>query len=459
MRKDFLGGVVEGFYGQAWTTDQRMRLFDQIAPWGLNAYLYAPKDDLKHRAIWRESYSESELSSLAALVKACDDREIAFIYGLSPGLDIRFADPSELAAIKRRFAQMIESGVRHFALLFDDLPGALSAGDLEHFDSVAAAQSAIVISVFQWLREQYDDSRFLFCPTPYCDRMQSWELGGTDYLQTIGELLPPDVDVLWTGPEIVSKEISVESIKQLTLRIKRPPILWDNLHANDYDLRRLYCGPYSGRSAELLSNLRGILLNPNNEFPINFAPLFTLADFLRNPETYDPRNSFLAAIAQWHADFETVGDDLPLEELVMLAECYYLPYCEGPKAEKMKSVADHLIRQPVQQWGDAFPTWVEFQDSIERLFVALTRLKNRDLFHAWSRRVWELNEELQLIGEFLRRKKTSECQTEGMLCETHLPGTYRGGMVAELQQKLLMDDQGRFYTCPDSNRMTTPNVD
>jgi hypothetical protein len=118
-----------------------------------------------------------------------------------------------------------------------------------------------------------------------------------------------------------------------------------------------------------------------------------------------------------------------------------------------------LIRQPVQQWGDAFPTWVEFQDSIERLFVALTRLKNRDLFHAWSRRVWELNEELQLIGEFLRRKKTSECQTEGMLCETHLPGTYRGGMVAELQQKLSMDDQGRFYTCPDVNRMTTPNVD
>lgn len=28
--------------------------------WGLNTYLYAPKDDYKHRMFWRELYSVEE---------------------------------------------------------------------------------------------------------------------------------------------------------------------------------------------------------------------------------------------------------------------------------------------------------------------------------------------------------------------------------------------------------------
>lgn len=28
--------------------------------WGLNTYLYGPKDDLKHRLLWREVYSPEE---------------------------------------------------------------------------------------------------------------------------------------------------------------------------------------------------------------------------------------------------------------------------------------------------------------------------------------------------------------------------------------------------------------
>lgn len=30
--------------------------------WGLNTYLYAPKDDYKHRMYWRDLYSEEEAS-------------------------------------------------------------------------------------------------------------------------------------------------------------------------------------------------------------------------------------------------------------------------------------------------------------------------------------------------------------------------------------------------------------
>ena len=68
MHSDFLGGVVEGFYGQTWTPAERFRLFGHMEQWGLNTYFYAPKDDLKHRAIWRECYDELELVAIRELI-------------------------------------------------------------------------------------------------------------------------------------------------------------------------------------------------------------------------------------------------------------------------------------------------------------------------------------------------------------------------------------------------------
>ena len=54
-------GVVEGFYGRPWTLTQRKDLFERMQAWGMGSYLYAPKDDCKHRAFWRELYTVEEL--------------------------------------------------------------------------------------------------------------------------------------------------------------------------------------------------------------------------------------------------------------------------------------------------------------------------------------------------------------------------------------------------------------
>ncbi len=444
MGDDFLGGVVEGFYGQPWTHAQRLQLFERMAAWGLNTYFYAPKDDVKHRAIWRENYSDQELASLAALIDSCQQHKLTFIYGLGPGLDIRFANPSELETIKRRFEQLINVGAQHFALLFDDLPGEMYADDRRAYESIAAAQSAVTNGIFDWLRDKIPHSRLLFCPTPYCDRMDRWQLGGAECLETIGRLLAPAIDILWTGPEIISQEISVESIRNLSQRIQRPPVIWDNLHANDYDLRRLYCGPYSGRPPELLQNVRGILSNPNNEFPINYVPLRTFAHYLRGEQEYHPREAFLSAVAEWTESFQAEAAQISFDDVVLLADCYYLPYAEGPEAEQLQTVVAHLIDRPVDSWGVALDEFLMLHGRVQRLFDALTQLKDRDLFYAWSRRAWELKEELDLIKNFLALKMAGADEGPGIGFETHLPGTYRGGIVARLQRRLSMDENGLF---------------
>ena len=85
----------------------------------------------------------------------------------------------------------------------------------------------------------------------------------------------------WVGPRVISKEISVESIKEITEIIKRPPVIWDNLHANDYDQRRLFLGPYSGRSPDLLPLIHGVLTNPNCEYNANYVAISTMMQWCK----------------------------------------------------------------------------------------------------------------------------------------------------------------------------------
>ena len=352
LQSEFLGGVVEGFYGQSWSHAHRLHLFQQMAALGLNTYLYAPKNDLKHRAIWREPYDDSELAIFRELVQACEQHGLNFIYGLSPGLDIRFSEEPERNRIQLRFDQLRKVGVRHYALLFDDLPGNMDEVDRRAFDSLAAAQCDVANAIFAWVRGQIVGARFLFCPTPYCDRMDRRELGGAGYLDQVGRLLSPEIEVLWTGPEIVSAEISIESIERLARRIRRPPVIWDNLFANDYDFHRVYCGPYSGRPVELRSAVRGILINPNNEYPLNFIPLRTMVAFLHCEGRWEPREAFLATVRQWLPFFETVTQPLSFLDLILLADCFYLPHSEGPEAELLLKLVDHLLAEPTERWGN-----------------------------------------------------------------------------------------------------------
>ncbi|XP_045147124.1 protein O-GlcNAcase isoform X3 [Echinops telfairi] len=158
----FLCGVVEGFYGRPWVMEQRKELFRRLQKWELNTYLYAPKDDYKHRMFWREMYSVEEAEQLMTLISAAREYEIEFIYAISPGLDITFSNPKEVSTLKRKLDQVSQFGCRSFALLFDDIDHNMCAADKEVFSSFAHAQVSITNEIYQYLGEP---ETFLFCPT------------------------------------------------------------------------------------------------------------------------------------------------------------------------------------------------------------------------------------------------------------------------------------------------------
>lgn len=145
----------------------------------------------------------------------------------------------------------------------------------------------------------------------------------------------PGIDIMWTGNKVISKTITVESLQELSEVLRRPPVIWDNLHANDYDQKRLFLGPYSGRSTDLVHHLRGVLSNPNCEYEANFVPIHTLAQWSKcssdgktdlhesvsadirletegeseeltshlEPDAYHPRKALRAALVDWLPEF------------------------------------------------------------------------------------------------------------------------------------------------------------
>ena len=148
--------------------------------------------------------------------------------------------------------------------------------------------------------------------------------------------------------------------------------------------------------------------------------------------------------------FETVTKPLALADLVLLADCFYLPHSEGPEAERLLMLVDRLLTEPIESWGNAYAEFSNVYARIQTLFDRLTELRDRELFDAWSRHAWELKEELQIIDAALVQIKAGRDVVEGIELENYLPGTFRGGILSRLEHFLTMDAQGmvRVRTTP-----------
>ena len=70
------------------------------------SYMYAPKDDYKHRVYWRDLYTVEEAEHLSGLIAAAKEQGLVFYYALSPGLDITYSSPKELVLLKRKLDQV-----------------------------------------------------------------------------------------------------------------------------------------------------------------------------------------------------------------------------------------------------------------------------------------------------------------------------------------------------------------
>lgn len=446
-----LTGVIEGFYGRGWRADQRETMLDWITDAQMNTFIYAPKDDVHVRARWRHEYPTPVLDDLKRLKQAADRSEIRLMVAIAPCLDIIYSDPQETQTLLRRVDQLWSIGIEDFVLLFDDIPNQLPEADRDHFTSFAAAQATVANAVLQYLANRRTGT-LLFCPTEYCARFAGGDVTGSEYLNTLGRDLDPAIGVFWTGPEIVSPEITADSLREVGAVLKRKPVIWENFHANDYDLRRVYAGPLTGRDQDILPLIDGFITNPNNELEANFVPVRTTGMFLNRPD-YDPATAREAAIRDWQPRFRYAFSaqpvELPLDEIRLLTELFDQPFALGPEITGIldrcrAALADPRPNTTDPRWMESLLEMRELKARIASLFTHMTEIADRDLFHTFHPYLWEAQEEIGHLVSYLDWLNDNPAADAEFDADNRIHNFYRRGFGVAIQEILKRDGRGRY---------------
>ena len=263
-------GIVEGFYGRGWSWRDRSDYARLMPEMGLNSYLYAPKSDPYLRKLWRKHWPEDEWKSLQKFSSECRSNEIWWGLGLSPFELYRNYDNSSKIQLREKISRINELKPDLIAVLFDDMHG-------EQID-LANRQYQIVNDIC----EQSDASRILVCPTYYSYDLALEKFFGQmpkDYWKDLGDLMPKEVELLWTGNQVCSNSISANDLKGIAEKFQRLPTLWDNYPVNDGRKGCNYINlkPLSARDLQLGKDIQGHFCNPMNQPNLSRMPLASLA--------------------------------------------------------------------------------------------------------------------------------------------------------------------------------------
>lgn len=280
-------GYIEGFYGPTWENSKRLSVMKLMASYGMNTFFYAPKDDIYHRAKWRELYPENELSQLKNLFNIACENYLDFHWTIGPGLTYKYTSDEDFTLLINKIKSIYDIGVRNFGLLLDDIPWNFQhEEDEKAFDSIVDAHIDLVNKTYTALKEIDSTINLTVCPTEYSGNCNEY------YITKFGCNIPADVDLFWTGAEICSRVLTVREADEFTSATKHRPLYWDNYPVNDCEMfQEMHLGALIGRDKELYKHCEGIISNVMEFAECSKIPLMTIADYLWNPLAYKPDES------------------------------------------------------------------------------------------------------------------------------------------------------------------------
>ncbi len=256
-------GFIEGYYGNPWSTEDRANLMTWAGYYKLNSYFYAPKDDPKHNAKWRELYTEEELNDkIKPLADAGNASKCQFVFALHPfmynGINASNYDDS-LEVLKKKFEQTVEYGVRQIAVLADDagVPGGNNEAGWDVYTRLMKDLTDWVSS--EEMQEKYEGLKVVipFCPNDYMGN------GNSAQLKYLGQNMPETVPLVVTGGKVWG-EVSPSFTQGFKDGVGRGPYMWINWPCTDNSKKHLIMGGYSDflQIGVNPDNIQGIVLNP-----------------------------------------------------------------------------------------------------------------------------------------------------------------------------------------------------
>ena len=332
-------GFIEGYYGNPWSTEDRVELMRWGGNYKLNSYFYAPKDDPKHNAKWRELYTQEELASkIAPLAEAGNASKCQFVFALHPFMynPITSTNYEEtIVILKAKFEQVMGAGVRQIAVLADD------AGDQGNDLYIR-----LMTDLVEWVKSEEMQSKYPglkttipFCPVQYMYNGASW-MGG----------MPEEVPIVMTGGRIWG-EVTDSFTNAFYNNVGRGPYMWINWPCTDNSKQHLIMGGYTtflhpGVNPE---KIQGIVLNPMQQSEPSKVAIFGNACYSWNIWTQEEADQ------AWIDSFKYVDGD---------------SYVETAASQALRELSKHMINQNMDSRVTAL------QESVE-LAPQLTAFKEK----------------------------------------------------------------------------------
>ena len=299
-------GGMESFYGNAWPQADALHQIQFLGEHKMNAMLYTVTGD-PHAlgGLWREPYPPAQLAQFAQLSAAARAEHVDFIYRVDPetigdpAAGICHSDPADLRALVARYQQLWNIGIHADSVGWDDDAGTFNcAADTARFGAdpspAAAAQAYVVSYVYNNFTRTHPGAELDTVPTEYMGDAPS------AYRTRFSQLTPPQAQIFWTGPQVVSTTITRSDLDQASTSFGgRKLLIFDNYPVNDYVVNEQHLGPLIGRDPNLAGAAAGIMANEMREEEPSLISLFTVADYAWNAAAYQPQQSWARSLAQF----------------------------------------------------------------------------------------------------------------------------------------------------------------
>ena len=277
MSKTLLG-VIEGFYGRPYQDDCRLDLCSFLKEQGLHFYIYAPKNASFLRRTWTEPLSSDEISQQKILSEHCRSCNLKYGFGISP-LNICKDVAKLLPKLLDKTCHLVkETKAPLVALLFDDIKIAKNEGQIQNYiiKEMAKALPSCV-------------EKLLVCPSYYSEDPILEKVFGSrpqSYFEELTDNIPSLISFFYTGPKVLSPNITPCDIKKAKAYLGEHLSIWDNYPVNDGKniCNKIYTAPFSGRT-ELDGSVELHAINPMTECHLSKMAIASLASIYSKEES------------------------------------------------------------------------------------------------------------------------------------------------------------------------------
>lgn len=293
----FSYGIIMGYYGPVWSNEVLIEYADFCKKYGYKYFIYAPKMDKLLRDNWNIFFTESRVQELKNIRDTFEEKGVAFGIGLSPlGLNNLKDIEKVEKVLQQKITQINNINPTILGIFFDDI----------NKDSIVPDLGVGQVQVAEYIAQRSNAQNFASVPSYYSsDQILQRVLGPTpeSYFADFSQL-DQKFSIFWTGEHIMSDGYSQKELDNISNKLGRKVLIWDNYPVNDPTYLKDHLR-ISGidRPQELSSWTPSIAFNPMIQPNMSKIPLST-AQCLFSSEKYNKREIYIEKL------IELCGKDL-----------------------------------------------------------------------------------------------------------------------------------------------------